>query len=216
LVKGRSATRHGLIAEWICAELATALSLPIAPYAIATVPAELIEADLSGWLRDLGEGEVFASQRVRATNLTKVHLPDVPNSQRCDVLIFDWWVHNGDRNLTDVGGNCNLLWAPANEGELVLIDHNLAFDNMFSPKDFARLHVFSDEIPALFSDFLSRAAYVERCRSAMAKWPAICDTLPEAWGFVDRELTIPSNFPFHAVERLLDRASCDDFWLLPP
>src|SRR5690606_29480112 len=65
-VKGRSATRRGLIAEWLCACLGQEFGLPIAPYAIAHVPEELIEADLTGWLRDLGTGEVFASRRVNA------------------------------------------------------------------------------------------------------------------------------------------------------
>lgn len=60
-VKGRSATRPGLIAEWLCARLAEHFGLPLPPYSIATVPEELIEADLTGWLHDLGVGEVFAS-----------------------------------------------------------------------------------------------------------------------------------------------------------
>ena len=37
-VKGPRATRRGLVAEWVCARLATELGLPIAPYAIAEVP----------------------------------------------------------------------------------------------------------------------------------------------------------------------------------
>ena len=41
-VKGRSATRRGLINEWLCANLADAFGLPIAPFALAEVPQELI------------------------------------------------------------------------------------------------------------------------------------------------------------------------------
>ena len=90
--KGRSATRRGLIAEWLCARLGQAFGLPIAPYAIADVPEELIEADLSGWLQDLGTGEVFASRRVSAVELTEVHRSLVPEEQRRDLLAFDGWV----------------------------------------------------------------------------------------------------------------------------
>ena len=50
-VKGRSATRRGLINEWLCANLAEAFGLPIAPFALAEVPQELIEADLTGCLK---------------------------------------------------------------------------------------------------------------------------------------------------------------------
>ena len=42
-VKGRSATRRGLVNEWLCANLAQAFGLPIAPFALAEVPQELIE-----------------------------------------------------------------------------------------------------------------------------------------------------------------------------
>ena len=48
-VKGRSATRRGLINEWLCGHLAQALDLPIAPFDLAHVPQELMNADLSGW-----------------------------------------------------------------------------------------------------------------------------------------------------------------------
>lgn len=27
-----------------------------------------------------------------------------------DVLVFDWWVRNEDRHLTEMSGNPNLLW----------------------------------------------------------------------------------------------------------
>jgi hypothetical protein len=155
-VKGRSATRFGLIAEWLCAQLGEAFGLPIAPYAIAMVPEELIEADLTGWLGKLGEGEVFASERIGAVELTETHRELVSQKLRQDVIAFDWWVHNGDRNMTPKGGNPNLLWNPKAEGSLVVIDHNLAFDSEFSASDFLKLHVFADDIPGMFSDFLLR------------------------------------------------------------
>lgn len=166
-VKGRSATRRGLVAEWLAGCMALQLGLPIAPFAIATVPDELIEADLTGWLRDLGPGEVFASCRISAVELTDVHRDLVPQALRRDLVAFDWWTRNGDRCLTACGGNPNLLWNPSDDGSSVVIDHNLAFDLAFSARDFADLHVFADEIPLLFSDFLERDDYVARFQTAL-------------------------------------------------
>lgn len=214
-VKGRSVTRPGLIAEWLCARLADRFGLPIAPYAIATVPEELIAADLTGWLGDLGAGEVFASRKVNAVELTDVHRDLVPGSLRRDVIAFDWWVRNGDRNLTALGGNPNLLWNPKTDGSLVVIDHNLAFDPAFSESDFLELHVFSDDIPTMFSDFLVRQTFSARFAAALGVWTEACDSLPKSWNFVDPERTIPVNFPFHEVRALLDRALTDAFWQLP-
>lgn len=214
-VKGRSATRPGLIAEWLCARLGEALGLPVAPYAIATVPDELVEADLSGGLRDLGGGAVFASRRVQAVELTEAHRHGVPAAVRRDVVAFDWWVRNDDRNLTAAGGNPNLLWNPAGDGALVVIDHNLAFDPDFSAADFVKLHVFADEIPALFSDFLLRQDYARRFAEALGIWQEACDNLPASWSYVDPECTVPVEFPFPRVRKLLQRGLTDDFWVLP-
>ena len=213
--KGISATRYGLICEWLCARLADKFGLPIAPYAIATVPEELIGADLTGWLSDLGVGEVFVSKRVQAVELTDAHRSAVPIESRQDVVAFDWWVHNGDRNLTAVGGNPNLLWNPADAGSLVVIDHNLAFDPTFSVQDFVALHVFSGDIPSMFSDFILRDAYTSRFATALSVWNESCATLPKSWLYIDPELTIPVNFPFEATKALLETALTDQFWRLP-
>lgn len=214
-IKGRSATRPGLIAEWLCARLGDAFGLPIAPHAIANVPNELIEADLTGWLGDLGCGEVFASRRVSAVELTEIHRGLVPRQLRRDVVAFDWWVRNGDRNMTPKGGNPNLLWNPINDGSLVVIDHNLAFDPKFSAQDFMHLHVFADDIPGMFSDFLLRNEYSGRFADTLGKWNEICDTLPNAWRYVDPEQTIPVELSTASIKTLLDRAFTETFWNLP-
>lgn len=214
-VKGRSATRRGLVAEWLCAEIAHQLGLPIAPYEIAIVPEELIEADLTGWLNELGTGSVFASRRVAAVELTDVHRDGVPLELRRDVLAFDWWVRNADRSLSAIGGNPNLLWEPAGEGRLVIIDHNLAFDPAFSADVFVETHVFADEIPSLFSDYVARQALEERFRMALLAWDAACAKLPIDWKFVDPEQTVPVDFAVSDFRDLLERAAMASFWELP-
>lgn len=214
-VKGRSATRRGLIAEWLCARLGERFGLPIAPYAIATVPDELIEADPTGWLRDLGTGAVFASRRINAVELTDVHRELVPQTLRRDVTAFDWWIQNGDRTLTAMGGNPNLLWNPADAGSLVVIDHNLAFDPEFSARDFVDLHVFSDDIPLMFSDIFVRNTYSARFEEALGIWEESCHNLPESWRYIDTERLIPAEFPFAEIKKLLNRAFTDTFWSLP-
>lgn len=215
-VKGKSATRAGLINEWISARLCSALALPIAPYSIAIVPEELIESDLTGQYNELGSGPIFASQRVSAINLTRARLRAIPQQLRRDILMLDWWLHNGDRNLTELGGNPNLLWNSTQHVPLKIIDHNLAFDPDFNAQDFLKLHVFSEEVPALFSDFLLRDSYRARFAEALHSWNDICDTLPDAWRYMDAEKTLPVQYPFDAVRSLLERAAFDTFWQLPP
>jgi len=66
------------------------LELPIAHYALAAVPVEIIEADLTGAYQDLGPGPVFASRRVNAKNLMHSHIRRVPQDLRRDIILFDW------------------------------------------------------------------------------------------------------------------------------
>lgn len=214
-VKGKAATRRGLIAEWLCAELASELKLPIAPYAIATVPDELIAADVDGIYQDLGTGPTFASSRVGTMELNRTHIAHIPLSLRHDVLLFDWWIHNGDRNLTGIGGNPNLLWKPGSAGTLIMIDHNLAFDPDFDPAGFLSLHAFANDAMSLFHDISLRDKYRNRMMCALRCWSEICDTLPNEWRCIDAEQTIPAAFPFGSVKALLDRVSADAFWKIP-
>lgn len=62
--------------------------------------------------------------------LTISTVREVPDGIQQDVLVFDWWIHNGDRLLTERGSNPNLFWNPASR-ELIVIDHNQAFDPDF-------------------------------------------------------------------------------------
>ena len=225
-VKGRSATRQGLIHEWLCGHLAQALDLPVAPFAIAHVPQELMDADLSGWLVDLGEGSVFASRKVLGQELAVAQVHDVDVALRRDVLIFDWWVRNGDRCLTARGGNVNLLWQPGAvvrdeddarmaTGQLAVIDHNLAFDVDFSAEDFCKTHVFAEDIAGTFSDFFLRETYKQRLSAALARLETAWNNCPPTWQFVDVEHTIPTAYPKHVVDAILQRAESPDFWNLP-
>lgn len=213
-VKGNSATRSGLIAELICARLAQKFGLPLAPYEIAVVPEALFGADPIGY-RDLGVGPVFASKRVVAAGFTEEHRHLVPLDVRRDVLAFDWWVRNCDRNLTAMGGNPNLLWDHANDGGLVVIDHNLAFDPQFSAADFVEVHVFADDISLMFSDFLVRQAYSARFAATLGILDEACENVPESWKFIDPEETVPVGFDCEHYRAVLSRFQLDDFWQLP-
>lgn len=219
-VKGRSATRRGLINEWQCANLAQAFGLPIAPFAIADVPQELMDADLTGWLKDLGAGPVFASRKVMGQELTASQVQHIPLAVRRDVLVFDWWVRNDDRHLTALGGNVNLLWQPGAQIDsaangLVVIDHNLALDDDFSAQAFCQTHVFADDLADTFSDFVLRQTYGNRFQQALEVWEHAWNNLPSAWNFVDLEQTVPYAYPMAEVVAMLDLAQSPDFWNLP-
>jgi len=210
-VKGLDAGRRSQICEWVAGHLAVLLGLPIAPFAIVEVPEELLELDSGLDLSGLGVGPVFASRERQVTELTVAVIDQVPDSLQQDVLIFDWWVKNADRCLGEKGGNPNLFWEPSNS-ELVVIDHNQAFDFDAAGDDFYDYHVFNCQSRAFFSDFFRRTEYYDKFHSALESWSQILTEIPDTWWHVGAEMTVPVDFDADAVYELLKSFERDDFW----
>lgn len=209
-VKGVGASRRSQLCEWIAGRLAQSLGLPIAPFAVVEIPAELI-MEGGAWLSDLGIGPAFGSRDMQVNELTLSNLREIPAQVQQDVLVFDKWIRNGDRMLTEQGGNPNLFLEPR-EHALVVIDHNLAFDPEFDIKNFVEYHVFRGQIDALAGDFLRRAEYNARLSKALDLWPTILCEIPPQWQFVDREQTVPADFDTQQAYAWLTQHQQDEFW----
>lgn len=213
-VKGRDAGHRSLLCEWLAGHLARALNLPVPEFVIAQAPRELVELYPEG--RDLGTQPVFASRQVNhVQELSVSHLGDVAANLQRDVLVFDWWVNNADRTLTTLSGNPNLMWDAARQ-QLVVIDHNLAFDRDFDAAGFSKAHVFSGQILNVFQDLIEPMEYMGRLRQALAVWPEACNNAPSEWWFVDEEQTVPTDFDPDATLALLNRYTNEEFWRLTP
>jgi len=213
-VKGRGAGHRSLLCEWLAGHLARAFGLPVPEFVIAQAPQELLDLHPEG--RDLGPGPAFASLRADYTqDLSVAQRASVAAALQRDVLVFDWWVRNGDRTLTTLSGNPNLLWAAGRRG-LVVIDHNLAFDQEFDAAQFADTHVFSGQIPFVFQDLVEPQVYMGRLQRALAVWPDACNNAPEAWWFVDDEKTVRTEFDSANALAMLNRCTTQEFWRLTP
>jgi hypothetical protein len=180
---------------------------------LVEAPPELIALRSDG--HELGAIPAFASSRVDGCGeITISNVGTVPIALQRDVLAFDWWIRNLDRTLTAHGGNPNLLWSPA-ERELVVIDHNNAFDPAFDAARFADSHVFAGQIPSIFHDLIERVTIGNRLRDVLESLPEACETIPAAWWFADDEQTVPVDIDIASVRATLDRCTHQDFWDLP-
>ena len=63
-VKGAGTGRRSLICEWVAAQRASAFGLPVAGYALAEVPEQLVAIKVRLDIADLGAGLVLASRRL--------------------------------------------------------------------------------------------------------------------------------------------------------
>jgi hypothetical protein len=212
-IKGKGAGRRSQICEWVSAQLATEFGLPIAEYALAEVAEELIEANAFPNISQLGSGIVFASRELpHPQELTAITRDLVPDQLASDVLVFDWWLHNEDRHLTERGGNPNLLWDMQNSG-LVVIDHNQAFDRYFNPSNFLKTHVFARRWNDIFSDHLQREHYASKLEAILPRLAGIRANIPDSWWYVDDG--VPADVTWAEIETCLQRCRQEDFWNTP-
>ncbi|GFZ62094.1 hypothetical protein PSE10C_37050 [Pseudomonas amygdali pv. eriobotryae] len=210
-VKGvDKAGRHALISEALGAELGKRLSLPIPEWRLMDVPEQLIGFSAIPNVQDLRGGAAFASRAVEnATDFLISHLSTTPVEQMRRVLLFDWWVQNGDRCLGEKGGNVNLIRGP--QGELAVIDHNLAFDQGFDSADFLDRHVFRER-RSDFRDYLVRQEYAQILSGALSDWDTITAVLPEDWIFRDRDLIDLTEPTLEARLKVLEMFREERFW----
>jgi len=211
-VKGCGAGRKSLINELIAGNIAAKFGLPIAPFKVVYVAPSLIELPSSLKLSDLGHGFCFGSQKAAATDeLNLINVPSIDASMRLDIIMFDWWIKNGDRSLSGYGGNPNLLWA-AQTNSLTVIDHNNAFDPTVDIESLRKNHVFREEI--LNPDIVrnNRDQLTSRFRQILADWDEIIALIPEEWFFSCQDPTIEVHFDLQGAKEVLRRFHEEEFW----
>lgn len=211
-VKGIAAGRRSQICEWIAGSLGLKMGLPIAPFEFVAVPEVLIEANPA--YKDLGHGLAFGSCKQMIVELNYAGISQVDVTLQRSVLAFDWWIQNEDRTLSAIGGNPNLFWKPEIE-ELLIIDHNQAFDLNFSIDDFKHCHAFHQQADLLFKRDTYHLHYVHQFKAALMHWDDICSSLPAEWFYIDQEKTIPIDFDLNDILKILQRCTTSTFWGTP-
>jgi hypothetical protein len=206
-VKGRQTDRRSLWSEWLCGHLAQAFGLNIPPFSLVELSEELLEETQIAW-RDIGTGIAFGSQQHPSSSwFEPSFLNQVSTHVKQDVLVFDWWISNGDRMIS----NPNLLW-DAVINQLIIIDHNQALDQNLNSADFHNLHIFREQLPSVFEDLAMRAKYAEKMSDALNVWVQACDNAPSEWHYANPEMDVPANIDLAACKALLTRCMTTDFW----
>lgn len=211
VVKGvDGAGRPALISELICAELGNRCNLPIPDHGLMDIPPALLAHSGVENAHELGGGPAFASKLIeQASELRYSQIDSVDAGLQQRVLLFDIWVDNGDRQLTDLGGNVNLLVAP--DGQLAVIDHNVALIDL-APPDWVSTHVFINQAQSL-DDLVIREQHIVMLDTALGDWDTIIDLLPAEWVYRDpNDETVLSCPTLEERYRWLSRLHHSDIW----
>lgn len=199
-----------LISEAIGAELGKILNLPIPPWRSMHVPDELIAFSAIPNVTDLSGGLAFASLAVEnASDFTLSNINRTPIDLKRRILLFDWWIRNEDRCLGERGGNVNLILDA--QGELNVIDHNLAFDRTFDCDAFMSGHVFR-ECRSFYRDLVVRQDCQQMLSEAMRNWGTITALLPDDWLYRDRDHIDQTEPTLAERLEMLEVFKEDRFW----
>ncbi|EGQ8175205.1 hypothetical protein KW507_22205 [Vibrio fluvialis] len=174
VVKGKNATIKGLIHEWICAVLGTAFGLPIPDFSVAWADIPLREK------RELFEYNFASSFVENIQDVTVSTLSELPINLINDLYVFDYWIKNADRNLTDLGGNPN-FFIHQKTGNAYVMDHNLAFDDTFDIEQHKKLHVCAKrkQWSELFE--VEKDRYIGLIENALTSLDEALNTIPDEW-----------------------------------
>ena len=217
VVKGRGGRDTlTLCREWLAGQLARKLKLPIPYFTIADVPPALVENSAVPEIEVLGSGAAFASRWVvDAEELAVSHLPRVQPDLKPRILFFDRWIQNGDRTLSEAGGNPNLLWTPRTLA-LHVIDHNNAFDDQFDVETFRHGHVFRAS-SSLWNDAF-QAELSPLLTGALDDLDSFWGELPESWLWSDSFASVPTDIDLTVVRSMLEQPQTNsaDFWRTEP
>ncbi len=200
--KGKRANASGLIKEWMAANLARELNLPIPDFHIAYADKRLVDT----FDKSFGHGEVFASEFIESAVEYSYQFSVKPDLQR-DILLFDLWIQNEDRTLSKThSGNPNLLWA---KNQLYVIDHNLAFENNFNRADFWQTHVFKQ----WQFELNERPQFETRLQNALLNWQQWWDAVPNDWKEENENESINYAFNEQKTFQRLTTEAHGEIWL---
>ena len=157
------------------------MGLPVANFCLINIPQILVEAVVGMDTSGLASGVGFGSYDVGigSRDIEPGDLSRLPKKIFSETLLFDHWIHNADRILTSRGGNPNAVFCTT-KNQLVLIDHDNAFDPTYEISEISGRHLGWSE-RSHWLDRSEQELWLELAKRALDKLPLFLDEIPEAW-----------------------------------
>lgn len=200
-----------LLAEVIGSTLAHEIGLPCPSIDFVEITPKSTQYVSSEWRQDLPNGIAFASSFVVNAKIAKtvqVKNPAFLSEPEQKLLyMFDRWILNSDRTASQVGtGNINLLFDEQQQ-KILVIDHNLAFDER---ADFSE-HIFSPQNREWRLDWVDKQTFTDKAIDTLKKFDHIYQSIPDDW-FVGDEEFHKIEYQINQIKALLNRITQENYW----
>ncbi|MFC0323320.1 HipA family kinase [Gallibacterium melopsittaci] len=201
-----------LLAEVFGSLLAHRIALPSPEVCFVDVTPESNSYVSAEWKRDLPTGTAFASVFMKNAKIAKtaqamnINYLDEPTQKL--LYMFDRWILNSDRTASTVGtGNINLLFDEQQQ-KILVIDHNLAFDENAQFDE----HIFSTKNRSWRLDWVDKDTFNNKAIDILKEFDDIYQLIPENWFILDDEEYQKMNDEINRIKAILSRITEPHYW----
>lgn len=198
-----------LLAEFIGSLLAEKMALPCPPSCSVEITTMTHKYSREEWRMDLPLGIAFASIFIEKAKIAKTTQSKILSEQHQKSLyMFDRWILNSDRTASSVGtGNINLLFDETNQ-QILVIDHNLAFDEQ---ADFEQ-HLFSPQNRHWRLNWQDKQQFTEKAIDILSNFDDIYQQIPDDWFPFDEDNFQKMVGQIKKIKQLLMRITHEHYW----
>ncbi|QIM63179.1 toxin HipA [Pasteurellaceae bacterium Orientalotternb1] len=198
-----------LLAEFIGSTLAEKIGLSCPHIDFVEVTTITNQYAPPEWQADLPLGTAFASAFVEKAKMAKTAQAKKLDEQSQKWLyMFDRWILNSDRTASTVGtGNINLLFDEIQQ-QILVIDHNLAFDERANFDE----HLFSPQNRDWRLDWIDKQTFTEKAVDILANFDDIYQSIPDDWFPFESEAFQKMENQIQKIKQLLARITEENYW----
>ncbi len=200
-----------LLAEVIGSILAAEMGLPCPKCDFINIPSNAVLFASPDWKADLPTGTAFSSTYIKCSKVAKTAQaknPEyLPEQMQKLLYMFDHWILNSDRTASQVGtGNINLLFDEQQQ-KILVIDHNLAFDEQ---ADFAE-HIFAPKNRDWQLDWIDKQNFTDKAIDILKNFDHIYQSIPDDWFSTDDKFLEMEN-EIDRIKMLLNQITQPNYW----
>ncbi|EIG23648.1 HipA family kinase [Haemophilus paraphrohaemolyticus] len=201
-----------LLAEVIGSMLAHEIGLPSPQFCFVDITEKSTQYVSAQWRSALPPGSAFGSAFIRNAKVAKTaqakNVNYLSEPEQKLLYMFDLWILNSDRTASQIGtGNINLLFDETQQ-KILVIDHNLAFDETAIFNE----HIFSPQNRDWELDWVDKETFTQKAIDTLTKFDHIYQSIPDDWFPLDDEAFQQMETKIRKIQSILNRIKEEHYW----